>query len=407
MSLKKILLILFILGFITALIFLYKNKDKQQAKSDDLEKAVIPISVSAEKLEDLLQDKEKIQYPAVVSAQQDVKIISKSSGTATQVNFEVGDKISLGDLLVKIEDSGTNSQTSKNGITNDQVSQAELAVEEAQKSLKLAKESYENLQDSSDEDLKVLKLKKEETDKNDNSNKSDKKSAKAQYESAKSKTDSQLKAAKNQIDLAELGYKNALLNLESLEQAHLITSPVNGTVTQKMVSQGETVSVGQVLGDLSNLGEAKIQFFVDANQLPFISLGYPIIVSNNSNETFNARVTTISPEADPITRRFLIEAKLSNTEELAKIGTVVSVSFEIAKKLDDANETILPLSSVTIGQNENYIFVLDGSHAKKVSIGIEKVEGENVAIKTDLPMDTEVITDGNKLVNDGDSVNIK
>ena len=85
------------------------------------------------------------------------------------------------------------------------------------------------------------------------------------------------------------------------------------------------------------------------------------------------------------------------------LGTIVNIVIFIEKK-SDAKNIILPLSAIEIGQNDTKIFTVENGQAKTVPVTIVKIQGETAEIKTDLPDTAIVITDGNKLIQEGDPI---
>jgi len=357
--------------------------------------------VKVERLENFRSSKDTIEYPGIVSNLQDVKLIAKTNGTAAKVNFEVGDKVAVGKLLATVEDIGTNASAS-GGIKNDQIAQAGLATDQARESLDLAEESYDDLKESSKKDLKILKIALDQAKAGGDTNQI--KIAKNQLESAKKKNDSQLEAAKTQIKIARLQLDTASLSYNTLRDSHRVTAPFSGTITQKSISEGESVAAGQILGNISQIENAKIRFFVDREELPKISKGQSITIFNNDKK-FMGEIVTVSPKADSATKRFLIEAKPTD-DLLLPAETVVTISFVMENFAQGENSYILPLSTITIGQNENYILHVQNGIAKKSAVNVKKITGEKAEIETELPNDSQIITENEGTISDNEKIQI-
>lgn len=228
-----------------------------------------------------------------------------------------------------------------------------------------------------------------------------------QYESIKAKLDSQIAAAKSQLDMAEIAYNNASVNLQSLYDAHLIITPIAGTVVQKSVSTGDTVTPGQLLATVGQPENIKFQFYVDQENLPYLHVGQPVSAKDANGNNQVGMITSLTPQADPLTKRFLVEASLigKNIYGFA-LGTVADIALTIIKTVTGGNNIILPLSAIGISQSGSYIYIVDNNQVKKVAASIGRIEGEAAQIKVDLLDNEQIIIDGNKLVNEGDIVNI-
>jgi len=94
--------------------------------------------------------KQQYEYPALVLSEQEAKLIAKTSGTAKQVNFKLGDKVKIGDLLVKIDDINQGGSLG-GGFSASQIRQAQLAAEQAETNKR-------NLVLTSAENLKSLQI---------------------------------------------------------------------------------------------------------------------------------------------------------------------------------------------------------------------------------------------------------
>ncbi len=227
--------------------------------------------------------------------------------------------------------------------------------------------------------------------------------AQNQYDNVRVKIESQIAAAKTQMETASIQYNNATTALQSLYDAHSVISPLTGTITKVFVASGEAVNLGQPILTVSQTQNIKVQFFVEADNLLAINPGLPVKVITDNNNSYDGIVAAVSPQADSITRRFLVEVKLEKSEGVL-LGTVATVKLSLTKSAGAPGLLILPLATVTVGQNGNSIFIIDSGQAKKVPVEIKEVIGELAKIKVDLPAETVIITDGNKLLSEGQVV---
>jgi len=230
--------------------------------------------------------------------------------------------------------------------------------------------------------------------------------AKQQEKNAQQALAAQQANIKSALDMADLQYRNALINLQSILDVHQVVAPLSGLVSQSFVSLGDTVSAGQLLATISSGQAMKFQFYVDANVLKNITKDQTVIIKNNDLREVPGKIVSLAAQADALTKRFLVEVSPTDSDAAAfSLGTVVNIIITIEKKADSAN-IILPLSAIEIGQNSNNIFIIENSQAKKVSITIIKIQGETAEIKTDLNDTDIIIIEGNKLIQDGDPVTL-
>lgn len=227
-----------------------------------------------------------------------------------------------------------------------------------------------------------------------------------QYSSTKSKLDTQISVSKSQADLAGIQYQNALTNLNSLIDMHESIAPITGVITKKYVDDGATVSAGQVIAVISTQDDIKIQFFIDQSHLETVRPGMAMTIKDSDGQQASGTILAVTPQADAVTKRFLVEAKTNGTSKAnLTLGTIATVTLPIIK-IAPQGSLLMPLAAVDIGQSGASIFTVEGETAKKVSVQVGKIEGETAEVIVQLPEDAKIVVDGNKLIQDGDKVRI-
>ncbi len=330
-----------------------------------------PIGVSTQLASESKIIFQKNDYPAIVVGDQEIRITAKSAGTIVVAPGNISSSISAGALLAKIDDTGS-LNAGDEGLKSLQIKQTKISIEQAKKSYGLAKDNYNDL----------------------------KKTASA--------SEFEIDSAKTQRDLAKLQYENASLGLAGALDNHLITSPITGIITDKAVSIGDSVSIGQLLATVSKSANLKIQFYVDASEQITLKRGQEISAINGNGNSISLLIRNISISADSATKRFLIEAYPKKQVPVGLFsGTVLNISIEKAILPQVTENLILPLSAISIGQNESYIFTLNDGIVKKELVTVMKVNGEIAEIASSLSPDARIITTGNKLVHDGETVTVQ
>ncbi len=230
--------------------------------------------------------------------------------------------------------------------------------------------------------------------------------AQNQYENLKVKINSQVLAAKTQMDSSQLQYNNAAVALQSLYDIHSLVSPIAGTVTQKMASNGDTVSAGQVVAVVSQMDNLKIKFFVEPENILEMKLGAPIAAVAADGKNYSGVIAAVSAQADAATKRFQVEMQLEGQDK-PLLGTVVTVKISLSKSVQAGyGSIIVPLSSLEVGQNGNSIFLADNGQARKVNVELQAVLGEMAQIKLEAADESLVIIGGNKFLREGAAVTI-
>ena len=337
----------------------YKKTNSQTTPPTVIEKTALPVGTQTIAESSTL--KKTLLFPGTVMGKDEAKITAKSGGTITRVNFDLGKNVAQGQALAKIDDTGNNSDAGKNNFQSSQIQELEQSVRIAKESLVLAESDYKKIDSF---------------------------------------------ANRSARDIAKRQYENAQIALSGALDSHLITAPISGTVISKNISLGDSVSVGQQIATISKTAQLKVQFFVDQEQFSHFSLGLAVNLIDNNGETSLAKITNISPQADAATKKFLIEAQPSEKNKLLS-GTIINVTFDITEFPQKNDAILLPLSSITVGQNESYLFIVENGKAKKINVVIDNISGEIAEVKLELPKETQVIVSGNKSLKDSDVVEVK
>ena len=353
---KKIVIATVILaGIFSLTIYLSKNKTVANQPS---QKEI--LNVSAQTAGDSAKLVQTVSYPAITAGDQQITLDAGVSGTVTGLSLNLGDQVFEGKQLAVIDEIGNNSKIGDTGLKSSAIKALELSVEAAEENYKAAKRVYH------DDDTYANKKAKE---------------------------------------VAEINLDAAKANLKGALNSRFVVAPISGVITQKFVSEGDSISIGQPIASISKTALTKVQFYANREDLSNFKIGGKVFINEDGKKIAGA-ISRISPVADPATKRFLIEAVPAGNDKLL-IGSVITVSMEIIRTPSVSGDLILPLAAITISQNENYIFIIENNHAKKITVSIEKVQGEYAEIKADIAPDAAIIVDGSKLAQDGEEVAVK
>ncbi|MCO4821301.1 MAG: efflux RND transporter periplasmic adaptor subunit, partial [Flavobacteriaceae bacterium] len=104
-----------------------------------------------------------------------------------------------------------------------------------------------------------------------------------------------------------------------------IYASYSGTVTEKMVEEGDHIALGQPLFKFANLSTVWANFDVYENQIDLFKKGQAIIITTNANpnQEIKAKVDFIDPVLDLQTRTVNLRVVLNNTDNSYKPGMFV------------------------------------------------------------------------------------
>lgn len=135
-------------------------------------------------------------------------------------------------------------------------------------------------------------------------------------------TKTQFTSVNRELDVLETQKETT----EDLLRRCTIKSPVNGTILETYIEQGELATPGKPLFKMANLEELILKVYVSGAQLPHIKIGQQVDVlidkTATENQTLRGKVTWISPEAEFTPK--IIQTK----EERVKLVYAVKVAVK-------------------------------------------------------------------------------
>lgn len=157
------------------------------------------------------------------------------------------------------------------------------------------------------------------------------------------------KAVRNKLKLWKLS-ENQINEIESsgkVKENFPVYATVSGTVTEKLVEQGDYVKQGQPLLKIADLKTVWGSFDVYENQIDLFKKGQEVIVTTNANlnKEYKGKVDFIEPTLNTNTRTVKLRVVLNNKEELFKPGMFVQAKIQ-GILVDNAEVLTIPTSAV-------------------------------------------------------------
>lgn len=208
------------------------------------------------------------------------------------------------------------------------------------------------------------------------------------------------KAVRNKLKLWKLSEKqiNAIENSGKVQENFPVYATVSGTVTQKMVEEGDYLKQGQPLYKIANLNTVWAEFDAYENQIASLNEGQTIKVTTNAyrNEVFDAKVSFIAPLLNSATRTVVVRAVLQNKKDLFKPGMFVEGKIEGAQTSTE-NTVSIPSTAVMWTGERSVVYVkTDPNKAvfemKEVLLG--NATGDSYTVLEGLKNGDEVVTNG-------------
>ncbi|WP_298782430.1 efflux RND transporter periplasmic adaptor subunit [uncultured Polaribacter sp.] len=208
------------------------------------------------------------------------------------------------------------------------------------------------------------------------------------------------KAVRNKLKLWKIS-ENQINQIEAsgkVKQNFPIYATVSGTVSEKLVEQGDYVKQGQALLKITNLNTVWALFDVYENQVELFKKGQNITITSNAypNKEFKEKVDFIDPTFNPSTRTVKLRVVLNNKNREFKTGMFVEGNIENTMSKKEQSLTI-PSSAILWTGERSVVYLKTNPdepifEMREVTIG--KQLGDQYEVVDGLKNGDEIVTNG-------------
>ena len=208
------------------------------------------------------------------------------------------------------------------------------------------------------------------------------------------------KAVRNKLKLWKLSEKqiNAIESAGKVQEYFPVFATVSGTVTHKMVEEGDYVKQGQPLYKIANFNTVWAEFDAYENQIALLREGQTIKITTNAyrDEVFDAKISFIDPLLNSSTRTIVVRAVLNNKKDKFKPGMFVEGTIEGIQSGSKSAVTV-PATAVLWTGKRSVVYVKTKPNEpvfemREVLLG--NTNGESYTILEGLANGDEVVTNG-------------
>ena len=207
-------------------------------------------------------------------------------------------------------------------------------------------------------------------------------------------------AVRNKLKLWKLSQKqiNSIEASGKVRENFPVFATVDGTVSEKLVAEGDYIKQGQPIVKVSNLNSVWADFDAYENQISEFKKGQKIRVITNAypNKVFDAMVLFIDPVLNTQTRTVVVRANLKNKEGLFKPGMFVTGKIKSNSSVTNAKLRI-PASAV-LWTGERSVVYIKTHHDEPIfemqEITLGDRHGEFYMVVSGLQAGDEIVTNG-------------
>lgn len=282
----------------------------------------------------------EVVLPSTLEGYDNMKVSTSVSGIIDEILVDVGDKVSKGQLLVKMDPTQ---------YTTTKLQYANLGVEMGRMdALKEAGSISQQIYDQ---------------------------------------TKTQYNQLKEQLALYETNT--------------FVRADFAGVISARNFEPGE-LCAGQPILQLTQINKLKAYINVQENYFPYLKKGMKLTLTSDiyPGKTFPASVEVVYPTIDPSSHTFSVKVLIPNASEVLRPGMYVTTSIPVGK----VQGLLVPYQAVLklIGSNERYVFVNNSGVAKRVKVELGKRYDRDIEIiSEELKEGDELVVVGQGRLVDG------
>lgn len=223
-------------------------------------------------------------------------------------------------------------------------------------------------------------------------------------------------SAKNSYRNAEQSYESAkrqvVIQQEQINYGYLY-SPENGVITSVTAEVDENISPGQTIAILNAGTEMEIALGLPESIINEVQLGMPvnITLSSVNDQSFQGKVTELSPAIDTNTATYPARVKLNEASEDIKTGMAANVTFELEENKKQSQALRIPANAVGEDSDGRFVFLVikEGEKAlvKKNPVEVGDLNSEGFEVVQGLKEGQLIATAGLQTLLDGQEVSLQ
>jgi membrane fusion protein (multidrug efflux system) len=255
-----------------------------------------------------------VEALGTAQANESVTLTAKVTDTVRRVNFEDGDYVDVGTVLIE--------------LTNQE---EEALLAEARANLDDAESQRRRLEDLSSRGLSA---------------------------------ESELDVARSRAAAMQARLNSIVARLRD----RLILAPFSGLLGFRQVSPGTMLSPNTPITSIDDISVIKLDFTVPESAIGSMVPGAKIVAKSVSfpGRDFEGSVRTVGSRVDPVTRAITVRAHIENADRSLRPGMLLTVEVVTGERM----ALVVPEGAVFQVQNRAYVYRADGDVARQQQIDV-------------------------------------
>lgn len=247
---------------------------------------------------------------ATIEAVQGVTVAAEQPGKVSKINFNPGDQVHKGDLLVQLDSGAEEAQLRALQSSRD------LAASNLKRLAGLVKQGF---------------------------------------------------ISQSEYDTAEASLKQTTAqteNIQAIIDKKNIRAPFSGRLGIRQINLGQILKEGEKIVTLQTMDPIFVNFMLPQQDLNRISVGMTVRVSGEGNDgqELSGTITTIDPQVEASSRNIRVQATAANTNESLRPGMYTNVAIVLPQQ----NQVIaIPGTAVLYAPYSDSVFVVEKKKDEK------------------------------------------
>lgn len=330
------------------------TKAEKAAETPDTEESVVPVKLT--KAETVVRA-EPVVVSGLVSSAEEARLSFKIGGIINKTYVEEGQAVRKGQLLATLDLTEINAQ----------VAQAQFAVEKSERDLNRVKSLYAD-------------------------------------------TAATLEQLQNVTTGSSVARQNLTIAQFNRNYAQ-IRSSVDGTVTRKLMSEGELASPGSPVFLVSGTRRSDwvVRVGVSDKDWARLRIGNRATITLDAypGQTFTGTVSELAQAADPMNKLYEVEIRVNAANVKLAPGLFAKVQLQPGQSRSYA---MVPVEAIVEGDGKTgfvYTLAPDRKHVTKQPVTIGYLDGSRVLLTGGLSGSEQIVTAGSAYLTEESTVMVK
>ena len=330
-----------------------------------------------------------------VEARVTSKIGFKTAGILVDLRADVGDRVSKGAVLARLDDREQKAQVARSKAT---VEQAEANLQKANASVQKAQANYENAKRINERRQALVQSKSASVETAE--------TAQAAQDAALG----DLNLAKSDVSVASAAISDAKAQEQQQEVTldfHTLTAPYDAMVTARLKELGAALAAGEPVFTLIDPKTIWVLAFIDESKAGEIKVGEraEIVLRSHPSARLQGHVARIEPESDRVNEERRIEVAFDRIPANANLGEQAEV-YITTVRLPKA--LLVPEAAIIgLGKNSGTVWTVEEGRLqqRQVTLGHRLLDGR-YEITGGVPAGAAVVTQLRSGLRDGRAATI-